>query len=136
MNKEELEEKHEQSERKEFIKKIIISIAASLLGTIISILLFNRNGPTLYPIHRAIFLFLAYWFVVLHFCISLTDMYGFITKHRFKIAGVILVFMTLMQYTTSSNSVFSHFTLEKDKNNAIIGSGNGYLYTDYAVEET
>ena len=137
MNTEELKEMHEQTERKEFIKKILISIVTSLLGTVVSMLLLTKNQPTIYPIHRAIYLFLAYWFVVLHLCIPLGDMYDFITKHRYKLALGILVFMTLMQYTTSSNSIFSSFTFEADKNNSIIGNGSnsGFLYFDYAVEE-
>lgn len=137
MDKEELKEMHEKTEKKELIKKIIISFLCAVLGTTITLFAMYKSGNTTnYMVHRVVFLFLAFWFAVLHVTFPLGEMYEFITKHRYKLALIVLIFMTLMQYTNSSNNAYSIFTMEEDKNNSILRStGVGYLYQDYAVEE-
>ena len=125
-----------KKETKEIIKKLLIVLLCSLLISIIMQLAnhFLFDNPVKYTVHKIILYAGIYSFFLLHVAFDIEKLYDFIINNRYKIAGILLIVLTLLQFTNSSNSYYSLVTFEKDKYSSVFGKHVSYLSDEYSVE--
>ena len=125
-----------KKETKEKINKIltvlVLSLAFSCLVQIINYYMLGNHIN--YSFHKIVFYTAIFAFLLMHIMFDIEKLYDYIISNRYKIAAILLLFISIMQFTNSSNSYYSLATFEKDKYSSIIGSPISYLSDEYSVE--
>ena len=118
------------------IKKIsticLISIILTIIYELIMSLIFKTKSN--FIIDKIFIESMIMSFILLHCSIGITKLYDFIIKHRYKIAIIMLILLTLLQYSGSSNGLLASWVLEPEKDNTIIGAARNKRSDEYALE--
>ncbi len=92
------------------VLKIISAVLFTVAVAIMASYIYKLHGTvSLFLIYRYAFLFLAYVFLMLNVFINYRVLYGFIFKHRYIIALVVLFFFVAAKLNFSSISVFDSY---------------------------
>ena len=117
-------------------KKILITVLISIVISIIYelFLKYVQKVNSIFLIDKIIVDAMIVFFIAIHFVIGISKIYNFLIENRYKIVGILLILLTLLQYSGSSNGIFSRITLEINKDNTLFGVPREIHSNEYALE--
>jgi len=121
-----------KKEVKDILILIIVSIIFSLIYQYVIVNIYEMKAS--FSIDVSIIIALIMTFIGLHFVFGLKRLYDFIINHRYKIALVLVIVFTLLNYSGSSIGIFSGLILEDEKNNTVFGTYRRLHSDEYAIE--
>ena len=90
------------------IKLAIAIVISFMIATVFEYKIYHKIEPFISK-NRIIFLAGALVIFFLHLIIKLDEMYGFIYRHRYKIACAFLLFVMIGKYSGSSITTYNHY---------------------------
>lgn len=122
--------------KKSKIKKIVILVACSIILSMIKEYIFEKIGLTnsRYILDKILINTGIFVFIGIHFIFEIKTIYDFIIKYRYSISLLCIILFTILQYSGSSNGVFTYFMLEPECNNTLSGSFRGIRSDEFGVE--
>ncbi len=117
-------------------KRIIITAVVSILLAVVyeMILKFALKVESNFLADKILVDTMILFFIGLHFALGFSKLYDFLIKNRYKIAGILLILFTLLQYSGSSNGILSYCVLEREKNNTLMGVVRGIRSDEHSLE--
>lgn len=121
---------------KENIKKITILIIASIIVSILLNVIFLKTNlySEKYIIDRVIIIFSLVSFIGMHFVFGIKKLYKYIVNHRYIIAGIMLILLTIFSYNGSSMGIISNYIFEEENNNTLFFYERNENIVEYSLE--